>query len=89
MSCLIKLFIRSRGSQSHTNNGLFKLVEALLQIYSCFFKFSHSIKLQYTWLTAISSVAVSLHYRMSVFNIQTQGSQSVISNKPRKHTEKT
>ena len=27
--------------QSHTNNGFFKLVEPLLQIYSCFF--SHSI----------------------------------------------
>jgi len=23
--------------QSHTNNGFLKLVEALLQIYSCFF----------------------------------------------------
>jgi len=33
MICLIKLCIRSRWSQSHTNNGFFKLVEALLQIY--------------------------------------------------------
>ena len=59
-SCLIKLFTRACWSQSHTNNGFFKLVEALLHIYSCFF--SHSVKLQYTWLTAISSVTVSLHY---------------------------
>jgi len=42
-SRLIKLFTRARWSQSHTNNGFFKLVEALLQINSCFF--SHSIKL--------------------------------------------
>jgi len=27
----------------HTNNGFFKLVEAMLQIHSCFF--SHSVKL--------------------------------------------
>jgi len=40
---MIKLFTRARWSQSHTNNGFLKLVEALLQIYSCFF--SHSIKL--------------------------------------------
>jgi len=43
--------------QSHTNNVFFKLVEALLHIYSCFF--SHRIY-NYTWLTAIGSVTVSL-----------------------------
>jgi len=41
-SRLIKLFTPARLSQSHTNNGFFKLVEALLQIYSGFF--SHSMK---------------------------------------------
>jgi len=40
---LIKWFTRARWPQSHTNNGFFTFVEALLQIYSCFF--SHSIKL--------------------------------------------
>jgi len=57
---LIKPFTRARWSQSHTNNECFKLVEALLQIYSCFF--SHTIGYNYTWLAAISSFTVSLHY---------------------------
>ena len=57
---LIKPFTRARWSQSHTNNECFKLVEALLQIYSCFF--SHTIGYNYTWLAAISSLTVSLHY---------------------------
>jgi len=42
-SRLINWFIRARWSQSHTHNGFFKLVEALPQIYSCFF--SHTIEL--------------------------------------------
>jgi len=41
--------------QSHTSNGFFKLVKALLQIYSCFF--SHSIKLRGLPLSAITSLA--------------------------------
>ena len=54
-SCFIKLFTCTRWSQSHTNSGLLKLVEALPQIYSCFF--SNSIK-----LCAIGSVTVSLQH---------------------------
>jgi len=42
---------------AHTNNGFFKLVEALLQIHSCFF--SHSIKLR---SLPLSAVTVSLDY---------------------------
>jgi len=51
---------------AHTNNGFFKLAEALLQIHSCFF--SHSIKLLPFLLSA--SGTVSLHYppKMSEFN---------------------
>jgi len=55
--------------QSHTNNGFFKLVEALLQICSCFF--SHSIQ-NYTRLTAIGTqrchYLVVLPAKMSVLN---------------------
>jgi len=53
-----KLFTRARWSQSHTNNGIFRLVESLLPVDSCFFSRSK----RYTWLTAISNVSVSLHY---------------------------
>jgi len=44
-------------SQSHTNNGFFKFVEALLQIHSCFF--SHSVKLR--GLPPLA-VTISLNY---------------------------
>jgi len=53
MSRLIKLFTRARSLQSHTNNGFFKLVEALLQIYSCFFS-------QYKTIRGSSLSAMSL-----------------------------
>jgi len=36
--------LRWSHSQSHTNNGLFKLVEPLLRVY--LYLFSHSIKLR-------------------------------------------
>jgi len=39
---LIKLFTQAHWSQCHTNNGFLKLVEALLQMFSCFC--SHSTK---------------------------------------------
>ena len=48
----IKLLTSTLITQSHTNNGFFKLVEALLQIYSCFF--SHSMELY-----------VAYHYQQS------------------------
>jgi len=89
--CVKKKLHKSRYSlghvdQSHTNNVFFKLVEALLQIYSCFF----SRSINYTWLTAISSHCLAaLHAKISVFNIHIQGSHSLISNKPRLHTKKT
>ena len=46
------LFARLRWShsQSHTNNGFFKLVEPLLRVY--LYLFSHSIKLREYWHTA-------------------------------------
>jgi len=44
-------------TQSHTSNGYFKLVDALLQIHSSFF--SHSIKIRGLLLLAVT---VFLHY---------------------------
>jgi len=38
---------------THTNNGFFKLVEAFLQIHSCFF--SHSAKLRGLPLSAVTA----------------------------------
>ena len=54
-----KLFTQVRHiGHTHTNNGFFKLVEALLQIHSCFF--SHSVKLRGL---PLSAVTVSLNYQ--------------------------
>jgi len=62
-------------------------VEALLQIYSCFFK--HSIKLYAAYRYQKCHCLVALHVKRSVFNSHMQGSHSVISNKARLHTKKT
>jgi len=82
---LIKLSTRARSSQSHTNNGFFKLVKALLQIYSCFF--SRSIKLYVAYRYQQCHCLPTLPAKMSVFNSRMQDSHSVILNKPRLHTE--
>jgi len=47
----LKVFTRARWSQSYTNNGFFNFVDA-----------SFHTGQNYTWLTAISSAIVSLHY---------------------------
>ena len=86
-SRVIKLLTRARWSQSHTNNGFFKLVEALLQIYSCFF--SHSIKLCEAYRYQQCHCLAAKPAKMFVFNSHMQGFHSVISNKPRLHTKKT
>jgi len=65
---------------------IFKLVEALLQIYSCFF--SHSIKLYVAYRYQQCHCLAAFPAKMSVFNSHMQGSRSMISNKPRLHTKK-
>jgi len=85
-SRLIKWFTRARWPQSHTNNGFFKLVKALLQIYSCFF--SHSTKLYVVYRYQQCHCLAALPAKISVFNYHMQGSHSVVSNKPRLHTKK-
>jgi len=72
---------------SYYKNGFFKLVEALLQIYSCFF--SHSIKLYVAYRYEQCHCLAALPTKMSVFKSYIQGSHSVISNKPRLRTKKT
>ena len=58
---LIKLCTQADWSLvtlTHTNNGFFKLVEALLQIHSCFF--SQSVKLRGSPLSAVIASLQSL-----------------------------
>jgi len=83
----IHLLTLARWSQSHTTNIFFKLVEALLQIYSWFF--SHSIKLHVACRYQQCHCLSALPAKMSVFNSHMQDSHSVISNKPRLHSKKT
>jgi len=61
-------------------------MEALLQIYSCFF--SHSIKLCVAYGYQQCHCLIALPAKMSVFTSHMQGSHSVISNKPGLHTKK-
>ena len=61
-------------------------MEALLQIYSCFF--SCSIKPYMTYRYQQCHCLTALPAKMSVFNRHVEGSHSVISNKPRLHTTK-
>ena len=81
-SRLINWFIRARWSQSHTHNGFFKLVEALPQIYSCFF--SHTIELYvvYCYQQCNCLCLAALPAKMSVFNCHMQVSHSVIQINP-------
>jgi len=79
------IFTRSRWSQSHNNNGFLKLVEALLQIYSCLF--SHSVKLYVVYRYQQCHCLAALPAKMSMCNSHMQGSHSVISNKLRLHTK--
>jgi len=83
---LTYLLTRARWLQSHTNNGFFKLVEAVLQIYSYFF--SHSIKLYVAYRYQQCHCLAALPAKMSVFNSHMQGFHSAISNKPRLHSKK-
>jgi len=62
-------------------------VEALLQIFSCFF--SRSIKLYVSYLYQKCHCFAALPTKMSVFNSHVPVSHSVISNKPKLHTKKT
>jgi len=60
---------RARLSHSH-NNGFFTLVEALLQIYSCFF--SHSMKLYVADRYQQCHRLAALPAKISVFNSDMQ-----------------
>ena len=74
-------------SQSHINDGFFKLVEAMLQIYSCFF--SHSMKLYVGYRYQQCHCLGALPAKMSVFNSHMQVSLSVLPNTPKLHTKET
>jgi len=85
-SRLIKLLILTRQSQPHINHGFFKLVETLLQIFTCFF--SHNIKLYVAYRYQQCHCLAALPAKMSVFDNHMQSSHSVIANKPRSYTKK-
>ena len=83
---MLELFTLPPWSQSDTNNGFFKLVEALLQICSCCF--SHSIKLYVACRYQQCDCLAALPAKISVFTCHMQGSHSIIPNKPRLHPKK-
>jgi len=62
-------------------------VQALLDIYSCFF--SHSIKLYVVYRYQQYHCLAKLLDKISVFNSHMQDSHSVISNKTTLNTKKT
>jgi len=66
MRSLIKLFTQAHRShsKSYTNNGFFKLVQAMLLIYSCLF--SHSAKTRALPLSAVT--LATLPAKMAAFN---------------------
>jgi len=69
-SRLIKLFTPARLSQSHTNNGFFKLVEALLHI--CWYFISHSMKLYAVYRYQQCHRLAAIPANISVFNSHMQ-----------------
>jgi len=67
--------------------GFFKLVEALLEIYSCFF--SLSMKLYVVYRYQQCHCLAKLPDTISVFHSHMQDSLSVISNETTLNTKKT
>jgi len=66
----LKLFTRACCSQSQSHNRFFELVEALLQICSCFF--SHNIKLYAAYRFQQCQCFAAIPAKISVFNSQMQ-----------------